>query len=72
MEHSDDPETYAIDDEYYFTDDLLVAPVIGTESDTREVYLPAGRWIDFYTGEEISAGRFSVTTEKIPVFRKIG
>ncbi|MBR0143458.1 MAG: glycoside hydrolase [Clostridia bacterium] len=72
MEHTDDPETYAIDDEYYFTDDLLVAPIIGTESDTREVYLPAGKWVDFFTGESVPAGRFTVTTGNIPVYKKIG
>lgn len=72
MEHTDDPETYGIDDEYYFCDDLLVAPIIGTESDTREVYLPEGKWVDFHTGEPQPSGYFTVTTEKIPVYRKIG
>lgn len=67
-----DPETYSIDDEYLFCDDLLVAPIIGTESDEREVYLPAGTWVDFYTGEAVAAGRFIVCTEKIPVYRRIG
>ncbi len=69
-EYTDDPETYGIDDEYLFCGDLLVAPIIGDESDTREVYLPAGTWTDFYTGEPVPAGRFSVTTERIPVYRR--
>ena len=69
-EYTCDPETYGIDDEYLFCADLLVAPIIGTESDAREVYLPAGRWTDFYTGEAVPAGRFTVTTEKIPVYRR--
>ena len=71
MDYSDDPETYGIDDEYLFCEDLLVAPVIGDGSDTREVYLPKGKWVDFFTGEEVSAGRFTVTTEGIPVYRRV-
>ncbi|MCR5041613.1 MAG: glycoside hydrolase [Clostridia bacterium] len=70
MDYTDDPEAGGIDDEYLFCSDLLVAPITGTQSDAREVYLPAGDWFDFYTGEPVPNGRFSVTTEKIPVYRK--
>ncbi len=72
MDYTNDPATFGIDDEYLFCDDLLVAPIIGTESDSREVYLPAGKWADFYTGLPVPSGKFTVTTEKIPVYRKIG
>lgn len=71
MDYSSDPETFAIDDEYLFGDDLLVAPIIGTESDEREVYLPAGQWVDFFTGQPVEAGRFTVCTTGIPVYRRI-
>ncbi len=69
MDWTDDENVYGIDDEYMFCDNMLVAPVIGDESDEREVYLPAGEWIDFYTGEKVTAGKFTVKTDKIPVFR---
>lgn len=72
MDYTDDDEVYKIDDEYMFCDNLLVAPIIGIESDEREVYLPAGKWEDFFTGDEVKAGRFTVCTEGIPVYRKIG
>ena len=68
MEYTDDPETYKIDDEYLFCDDLLVAPITEFESDTREVYLPEGDWFDYYTGETVPSGKFTVTNENIPVF----
>ena len=71
MDYSNDPETYAIDDEYLFGDDLLVAPIIGTESDEREVYLPAGQWVDFFTDQPVESGRFTVCTEGIPVYKRI-
>lgn len=67
-EYSDDPETYEIDDEYLFCDDMLVAPIIDFDTDSREVYLPDDKWLDYYTGEEVPCGRFTVTNKNIPVF----
>jgi len=70
MDYTDDPEVYNIDDEYLFCDDLLVAPIAAGKGSTREVYLPAGEWEDFFTKEPVAAGRHTVTTENIPVYRK--
>lgn len=67
-EYTDDPETYEIEDEYLFCANMLVAPIVSFDNDTREVYLPEGEWTDFYTGENVAPGRFTVTTEKIPVY----
>ena len=72
MDFTEDNETYQIDDEYMFCENLLVAPIIGTESDEREVYLPEGEWEDYFTGKPVQAGRFTVCTEGIPVYRKKG
>ncbi len=69
-DYSSDPETYNIDDEYMFCEDLLVAPMTA-EQEEREVYLPAGEWEDFYTGEPVSAGNHVYRGESIPVYRKI-
>lgn len=71
MDYTSDAEVYQIDDEYMFCDDLLVAPIIGTESDERKVYLPQGEWKDFFTGDPVSAGWFTVCTEGIPVYQKM-
>ncbi len=68
MDYTDDPETYDIEDEYLFCDDMLVAPITVEDHGQRDVYLPAGEWTDFYSGESVSPGRFAVTTEKIPVY----
>lgn len=69
MDFTSDENVYDIDDEYMFCENMLVAPVIGDESDEREVYLPKGEWVDFYTGERVSSGSFRVNTDKIPVYR---
>ena len=71
MDYTDDPETYDVADEYLFCDSLLVAPFTDFENDTREIYLPAGEWVDFFTGEPVKSGHFEYTSENIPVFRKV-
>ncbi|MGN1409750.1 MAG: TIM-barrel domain-containing protein [Eubacteriales bacterium] len=72
MDFTSDSETYNIDDEYIFCDDLLVAPIAAGCGDEREVYLPTSKkWCDYFTGEEVPAGRFKVKTDGIPVYRMI-
>ena len=68
-DYTDDTETYAIDDEYIFCDNLIVAPLTA-ESDERQVYLPEGEWRDYWTKEKIKCGWFSVCTKNIPVYEK--
>jgi len=50
FEYPDDPTSWFIDDQYMFGSDLLVAPLF-EESDTRNVYLPPGSWLDYQTGQ---------------------
>ena len=69
-DYTDDEQTYDIDDEYIFCDNLIVAPLTA-KSDSRKVYLPEGRWCDYWTGKETECGWFDVSTENIPVYRKI-
>lgn len=47
----EDRTVWHIDDQYYFGDDFLVAPVMNALG-RRDVYLPAGEWIQFFTGEK--------------------
>lgn len=44
LDCQDDAQTYAIDDEYMVGDNYLFAPLT-CASDTRNVYLPEGRWM---------------------------
>lgn len=68
-DYSNDPETYKIDDQYMFCDDMLVAPMVCGES-TRKFYLPEGTWRDYYSNTVYSNGWHQITTDKIPVFIK--
>lgn len=68
-DYTDDTETYSVDDEYLVGDDMLVAPIAVGENG-REVYLPKGKWKDYFTGRTVQSGRFFVETQGIPVFVK--
>ena len=71
MDFTDDPETWEIDNEYMFCEDLLVAPIASGTGDEREVYLPKdATWCDYFTGEDVPSGKFVVKTKGIPVYRR--
>ncbi len=69
--HHDNPLCWHIDDEYYFGNDFLVAPVMNSNN-KRDVYLPEGSWINFFTGERHNGGKWikgmEVPLEIMPVF----
>jgi len=77
IDFPDDPASYSVDDEYMFGHDLLVAPVLHEHVCGRSVHLPPGRWLDFWTLEEIGAGPCTIPSypsdiERIPVFIRTG
>jgi len=57
LNYQDDANTVNIDDEFTIGRDLLAAPVVGPGAGWRLVYLPAGTWFDYWTGERLSGGR---------------
>lgn len=74
MDWPSDKNALEIEDEYMFGKSILVAPV--TEDVTgRNIYLPEGDWIDFWTGCRLSGGVFfccDVPLDKIPLYVKVG
>ncbi len=50
--HQEDPIVWSIEDQFYSGSAFLVAPVL-SGTDARNVYLPAGEWVDFWSGEKI-------------------
>lgn len=73
--HPDDHTCWHIDDQYYFGDDMLVAPVMNSEN-RRDIYLPEGTWVDFFTSERLDGGRWlkgvEVPLERMPVYVRHG
>ena len=74
LEYQDDPNVWRLGDQWLFGDALLVAP-IADPSGEREVYLPAGRWTDWWTGERHDGGRWihvEAGLETLPLFVREG
>jgi alpha-D-xyloside xylohydrolase len=75
MQHPYDRQVWHIDDEYYFGSEFLVAPVMNSEN-CRDIYLPEGLWVNFFTGERLDGGRWyydvEVSLDQMPVFVRPG
>ncbi|MEL0456030.1 alpha-xylosidase [Flavobacteriaceae bacterium SZ-1-7] len=75
MHYPKDKMVWHIDDQYCFGDDFLVAPMMNSEN-KRDVYLPDGNWINFFTGEEVASDGwikdFEVDLMDMPVWVKKG
>jgi alpha-D-xyloside xylohydrolase len=74
LDYQDDPVARTIRDEYLFGPDLLVAPVL-TVNTSRAVYLPAGDWVNLFTGEAITGPTTIIAKaplDDIPVYAKKG
>ncbi len=67
FEWPDDPEVWRADVEWLLGDDILVAPVLAPGVEERDVYLPAGEWIDVWTGQRHAGGR--TITAAAPIVR---
>ncbi len=68
--YPNDPRATTRDDEYMFGPDLLVAPVIAAGATSRSLYLPPGRWIDFWPS--VSIGRNGAPSLRRPLVRSGG
>jgi len=71
----DDERTYAIDDQFTLGERLLVAPVLKPDTRARPVYLPAGRWRDYWTHAEHHGPTllhaYPVPLETLPLFERV-
>jgi alpha-glucosidase (family GH31 glycosyl hydrolase) len=71
----DDPVGRARGDEFLWGPNLLVAPVTEKGATTRRLYLPRGRWYDFWTGESLEGGREiarAVDLATLPLYVRAG
>lgn len=77
LDFQDDPTTQNLDDQFMAGDALLVAPILHATERGREVYLPAGRWFDYWTGAEIDRGtdgliRVDAPLDHLPLYVRGG
>lgn len=70
----DDPAAWSAEREYRLGRDLLVAPMDDPDGG-RHVYLPAGRWVDHWTGQVHTGGRHvwvRAPLERMPLYVRHG
>jgi alpha-glucosidase (family GH31 glycosyl hydrolase) len=75
LEYPEDPNTYALDDQYLLGDSLLVCPVVTPGARYRSCYLPRGEWLDYWTGQAYTGGGYltlPAPVERIPLLIRAG
>jgi len=75
LNFQDDPNTFNLDDEFMAGDALLSAPVLRPGVRGREVYLPAGPWYDYGSGQTVPGGRLLWTEadlDRLPLYVRGG
>jgi hypothetical protein len=78
LEFPDDPATWSKRTQYQFMSgaSLLVAPVYEDSPIRNDIYLPAGKWIDYWDGVEFNGpatlNNYAAPLEKLPLFVKAG
>ncbi|MGO4209930.1 glycoside hydrolase family 31 protein [Terriglobus sp. 2YAB30_2] len=74
LNYQDDKQARETRDEYLFGDDFLVAPVLH-EGTQRPVYLPAGDWVNYWTGAQATGARTVVVDapmDVLPLYVRAG
>lgn len=78
LEFPNDPVTWGTKTQYQFMNGewLLIAPVYKSEGKRDSIYLPEGKWFDYWNGKMYEGNQwlnnFSAPLEKLPVFVKNG
>jgi alpha-glucosidase/alpha-D-xyloside xylohydrolase len=75
LHYPKDKQARGIGDEYLWGRDMLIAPVYEKGATTRDVYLPAGKWYDWWTGKLETGGRTvqrAVDLATMPIYVRAG
>ncbi|SFB81443.1 alpha-D-xyloside xylohydrolase [Xylanibacter ruminicola] len=65
VEFPHDQGAWYVEDEYMFGSKMLVAPLLES-GNSRNVYLPKGKWIDYQTGKVYEGGYQTIEAGEIP------
>jgi alpha-glucosidase len=75
MQEQENVHTHSIQDIFTFGDKILVAPVSEPGAITKNVYLPTGKWYDYWTHDSYIGGQehlVSAPIDSMPIFVKAG
>ena len=75
LHYPKDKQARGIGDAYLWGRDMLIAPVYEKGATNRDVYLPAGKWYDWWTGKAETGGRSvqrDVDLATMPIYVRAG
>ena len=75
LHYPKDKQARGIGDAYLWGRDMLIAPVYKEGATSREVYLPAGKWYDWWTGKPETGGstvQRAVDLATMPIYVRAG
>lgn len=75
FDNQEDGNVFEITDQYMLGERIMVCPVTIKGAQTRVVYLPKGKWTDYWTGKEYDGRQYInvlCPIEQVPIFIKEG
>jgi alpha-glucosidase len=75
LHDQDDVQTHYRTDEFIFGDKILVCPINEPNAKGRRMYVPRGKWFDFWTDTQIKGGKemwVDADIDTMPIFIKEG
>ncbi|MDP4146765.1 MAG: glycoside hydrolase family 31 protein [Bacillota bacterium] len=75
LHYSEDENVHEINDQFLVGENILVAPVVEQGKRARMVYLPKGKWVDYWTKEEVEGGKIILKEAPLdlcPIYIKAG
>lgn len=75
LEYQKDEKVREINDQFLYGSSILVAPVVNQGQKVRSLYLPEGKWIDYWTKEHFHGNQYilkEAPLEICPIYIKAG
>lgn len=75
LEYPEDKHTFNLSDQFMIGSDVIVAPIMKPDTNHRVVYLPEGRWVNYWNDEKLEGGKHHLVEADmttLPIFIKEG
>ncbi len=74
MHYENDKNTYNMNDQFLFGENMLVCPVVNQGDRNKRIYIPEGDWYDYFTKKKVPNGYsiYDAPLNTIPMFVKGG
>lgn len=75
LNYPNDEQVENMNDEFMVGENILVAPVVNPGQTKKMVYLPQGKWYDYFTNKKYDGGQYIIVDSSLdtcPVFVKAG